>query len=52
MLATYNQTINIKNNKLIVMYFPKVGENNEYPHFYEDLTQKDLQTIYRQNQTD
>jgi hypothetical protein len=34
-LATYSQTYNIKNNKLIVIYYPKVKQNNETVIFYD-----------------
>lgn len=34
-LATYSQTYNIKNSKLIVMYYPKVNSKNEPTVFYD-----------------
>lgn len=47
LLATYSQTINIKSNKLIVVYFPKVGKSNEPVVIYQGEGKKDLQMIYR-----
>jgi len=49
LLASYSQSLNIKNSKLIVIYYPKVDKNNQSAIFYDDEAKNNLQKVYREN---
>ena len=51
-LSTITQSVNLKNSKLLVAYFPKVDKQNQPAILYESNNNHTLYSYYRQGQTE
>ena len=49
MLGTICSTVNLKNDKSLIMYYPRVNERNQPTIFHLHSSDSDLQLVYRQN---